>query len=146
MTDTKLLIVAVTALASVVGVLFKLYLSKSKESTEREVAITKERESWNTERARVAGDHKVDIAKLEAAFELKELSLVAAQEKKFRELVEQYDSIARRDSEAHLKHLDSARKDFADLMERIAAEHGKSSDALVQLMQKMYERFAGPRR
>ena len=44
-----------------------------------------------------------------------------------------------------LEHEDEVRKDFAEIMERVAAENSKSNDALVAMLNKFYERFVGPR-
>jgi hypothetical protein len=38
------------------------------------------------------------------------------------------------------------RKEFSDLMERVATEGGKASQAIVDLMQKFYDKLVGPSR
>jgi hypothetical protein len=145
MTIDKLLIIAVTALASVIGVLFKLYLSRNKEIATEQAAMIKEREGWSVERNKLAADLALERARMVADFELKEVELRADFEKRFRELIERYDGISRRDSENHRTHEDRVRKEFADMMEKVAAEAAKASSALVQMLQKFYDRMVGPR-
>jgi hypothetical protein len=65
-------------------------------------------------------------------------------ERKHRELVEWYAGQAREEREANRAHEEFVRKEFAELMERVAAESGRSLHALVDMMQKFYDRFAGP--
>ena len=78
-------------------------------------------------------------------------------ERKHRELVESYAETARKEREActqalreerdsNRAHEDLVRKEFADLMERVAIESGKASQAIVDMMQKFYDRFVGPAR
>lgn len=67
-------------------------------------------------------------------------------ERKHRELVEQYAEAAREERDVHRAHEDQVRKDFADIMERVASESGRSSQALVDMMEKFYTRFVGPSR
>lgn len=67
-------------------------------------------------------------------------------ERKHRELVEWYAESVREERDVNRTHEDLARKEFAELMERVAAESGRSSQALVDMMQKFYDRFVGPPR
>lgn len=78
-------------------------------------------------------------------------------ERKHREVVETYTETAREERETYTEalreerdsnraHEDLVRKEFADLMERVAMEGGKSSQALVDTLQKFYDRFVGPSR
>ncbi len=73
-------------------------------------------------------------------------ALRAEYERKHRELVEQYAENLREERDGNREHEDLARKEFAELMERVAAESGRSSQALVDMMQKFYDRFVGPPR
>jgi hypothetical protein len=67
-------------------------------------------------------------------------------ERKHRELVESYADVLREERDTNREHEDLVRKEFADLMDRVALEGGKSSQALVNMMQKFYDRFVGPSR
>jgi len=67
-------------------------------------------------------------------------------ERKHRELVERYAEAEREEREEGRAREDIVRKEFADLMERVATESGKASQALVDMMQKFYDRFVGPSR
>lgn len=67
-------------------------------------------------------------------------------ERKHRELVERYAATAREERDSNREHEDLVRKEFADLMEQVATESGKASQALVDMMQKFYDRFVGPPR
>jgi hypothetical protein len=144
-TIAGLLIIAVTTLASVVVYLFKLLLAQSKESKSTDAAIIKEREGWSAERAKLAHDAQLERQRLALEFEMKEQELRADYEKRHREIIERYDAIARNDSKRMLEHEDEVRKDFADIMERVSAEDSKSNDAMVQLLNKFYDRLVGPR-
>lgn len=132
------LIIAVGVLASAVGFLFRLYLTRNKEiealTTAKDKEMAKERSDWAVERERI--DHEGEV---------KEAKIRAEYEQKFRELIQRYDEISRRDSESNRKHEDQVRKEFADIMERVSAESGKSASALVQMLQKFYDRMVGPR-
>jgi hypothetical protein len=62
-------------------------------------------------------------------------------ERKHRELVETYAKTLREERDSNRAHEDEVRKEFADLMEHVAAEGGKASQALVDMMQKFYDKF-----
>lgn len=145
MTTDKMLTIAITTLCGVIAFLFRLYLSRNKEISKEQELMVKERGDWAIERAKLTSDLAMERAKMAADFELKEVETRADYEKKFRELIERYDGIARRDSDNHRAHEDQVRKDFAEIMERVSAEAGKSSQALVQMLQKFYDRMVGPR-
>lgn len=65
-------------------------------------------------------------------------------ERKHRELVEDYAKTLRDERDQNREHEDAARQEFAELMEKVATESGKASEALVAMLQKFYERFVGP--
>ena len=67
-------------------------------------------------------------------------------ERKHRELAESYAETASAERNANRSHEDLVRREFAELMEQVAAEGGKASQALVDMMQKFYDRFVGPSR
>ena len=67
-------------------------------------------------------------------------------ERKHRELVESYAEALREERDGNRTHEDLVRREFAELMEQVAEEGGKASQALVDMMQKFYDRFVGPSR
>jgi putative heme iron utilization protein len=134
-TLTSVLVIAISVLATVVAYLFKLYVGNNKDAVAKEAAMVSERASWAIERVRLAAEVEAKVAEAEASYE-----------KRFRELIERYDDIARRKDEANRVHEDQVRKEFADIMERVATESGKSASALVEILQKFHDRFVGPRR
>jgi hypothetical protein len=67
-------------------------------------------------------------------------------ERKHRELAESYAETLREERDSNRAHEDLVRKEFTDLMEQVAAESGKAAQALVDMMQKFYDRLVGPTR
>ena len=70
----------------------------------------------------------------------------AEYERKHRELVEWHSNAVREERESNREHEELVRREFSELMERVAVESGKTSQALVDMMQKFYDRFVGPPR
>jgi hypothetical protein len=148
MTDAtlvKLLIGVITALAGVIAYLFKVIMGQSKELRTSAEEVGKERNGWAAERARHTADSALERQRHANELEVKEQELRGDYEKRHRELVERYDSIARSDSKRMLEHEDQVRKEFAEIMETVAAQNEKNSEQLVQLLNKFYDRFVGPR-
>ena len=104
--------------------LFKAMRKDHEAAKADEKAMEKERGGWAVEREALRTEY----------------------ERKHRELVEQYAESLREERDANRAHEDLARKEFADLMEQVATEGGKASQALVDMMQKFYDRFVGPTR
>jgi hypothetical protein len=104
--------------------LFKTMRADHAAAKADEKAMEKERGQWAVEREGLRTEY----------------------ERKHRELVEQYAESVREERNANREHEDLVRKEFADLMDRVAVESGKSSQALVNMMQKFYDRFVGPSR
>jgi len=73
-------------------------------------------------------------------------ALRAEYELKHREIAKGYAETLREERDSNRAHEDLVRKEFADLMENVAMEGGKSSQALVDMMQKFYDRLVGPPR
>jgi hypothetical protein len=135
-TGTKgIFIAAIVALAGVVAYLFKLNnerINKNEDGRKeldgtiaderKDVAV--EREKWNLERERLRADY----------------------EAKNRELAEKYAKDLRASYEDNREHEDGVRKEFAEMMEVIATKAGESSQAIVTMLDKFYDRFIGPRR
>jgi len=67
-------------------------------------------------------------------------------ERKHREVVEDYAAALEKERDSNRVHEDLVRKEFAELMEQVAQESGQSSQALVDMMQKLLDRIVGPSR
>lgn len=114
-------------LATVVAYLFKRY---ERRDDRREKMITDERKAMDKERA----DWAVERERLRAEYE-----------ERANELSVQYANALREEHKLARDHEDAVREDFAAIMERVSQEASKSSNALVDMLQKFYERFVGPR-
>lgn len=93
-----------------------------KRDIERE-AMTKERAGWDVQEAKIRAECEIKIS---AAADKYTTMLVATQTKA-------------QEREDEIRH------EFALIMEGVADQHTKSSDALTQMLQKFYERFVGLR-
>ena len=117
------LVIAVTALAGVVLYLWRHYAEKEKERIKREVDFANERASWAVERARL--EARLDTLREESEAEY---------EAKYRDVLE-----------ASRKHEDEIRRDFARNIDVIAAQANASTDKIVTVLDKFYERYVGQR-
>jgi len=104
--------------------LFKMMRTDYASSKDDAKAMVKERGEWAVEREAMRTEY----------------------ERKHRELVEWYAESVSEEREANRAHEELVRKEFAELMERVAAENGRSAQALVDMMQTFYDRFVGPPR
>ncbi len=75
-----------------------------------------------------------------------EADLRSEYERKHRDVVDQYAQLARNERRENREHEDRAREEFSEIMEKVSADATRSSDALVNMLQKFYERFVGPGR
>jgi hypothetical protein len=89
-------------------------------------------------------DHKKS-AESQAKHDVQIETLRADYERKHREVAEGYAQALREEREGNRAHEDEVRKEFAELMETVSAEAAKSSDAVVAVLNKFYDRFVGPR-
>ena len=83
---------------------------------------------------------------LRQELETKEADLRAEYERKHREVIDHYAQLAKAERRENREHEDKAREEFAEIMEKVSADANKSTDALVNMLQKFYERFVGPGR
>lgn len=131
---TGIFIAAIVALAGVVAYLFRLLnvrVNKTERlSAEKDKVIADKDKSAAIERVQA----EVRLEKLRADFEAEN-----------RELAEQYAQDVRALYDDNRAHEDAARKEFAEIMEKIDAKAGESSKAIVTMLDKFYERFVGPR-
>lgn len=129
-----LLITAVVALASVVAFLFRMMMkrdtSKDKRLAQGEQNLAEERKA---------------IAVRDQQWETRMEKLRADYEMKNRELAEKYAEDLKSLYDDNRVHEDAARKEFADILENVSAKAGESSQAIVNMLDKFYERFVGPR-
>jgi hypothetical protein len=88
-------------------------------------------------------DHK-KIAEERAKHDVEREALRTEFERKHRELVEVLTQDLRDEHKANRAHEDEVRKEFAELMETVSAEAAKSSDAIVSVLNKFYDRWVGP--
>jgi flagellar biosynthesis/type III secretory pathway M-ring protein FliF/YscJ len=115
--------------------LFKTMRADSAAAKADAKEMEKERAQWNVERAT-----------LRTEYERKHRELVESYAETMREERESCAQALREERDSNREHEDLARKEFADLMERVAVESGKASQAVVDMMQKFYDRFVGPTR
>lgn len=129
------LTVAVVALAAVVIVLFKLYVGRNKSAEDgaagKDKLIAEERKSW---------------AIKEQAWQTEREALRADAERRMKEHAESYAAELAEMNDKFLAREDQIRKDFGDRIERIASEASKSAQLQNDVLNKIYERFVGPRR
>jgi hypothetical protein len=107
----------------VIRYLFKRYERREVLIGRERVAMAAEREAWNTQKE----------------------TLRAEYEKSLRTQIETFLAEARAERVTNREHEDLARAEFAEIIERISAEASRSSTALVEMLQKFYDRFVGPR-
>jgi Asp-tRNA(Asn)/Glu-tRNA(Gln) amidotransferase A subunit family amidase len=81
-----------------------------------------------------------------AAWTIKERQLEADYERRVREQIELHSEQLRAVFDASREREDQIRIEFAEIMERVEAEATKTSDRLVEMLQKFYDRFVGPSR
>jgi len=129
------LIATVVTLAGVIVFLFKRSDKRDRLIARERDEIIKERESWTAERLKLDDARTLEREEIRGEFEVKH-----------RELVEHYLQQARSDRDAEREHITALQKEFADIMEAVAAESGKASQALVDVLTKFHTRFVGPRR
>lgn len=105
--------------------------------------------------ARIADAQAHDQERVEAAVReqklrneliTKETELRAEYERKHREALDQHTQIARAERRENREHEDRLRAEYAKMMEEVRDDANKSSDALIEVLQKFYERFVGPAR
>lgn len=129
-------VLGVVALAFALAVvhLWRTLREDAKQRTEEVKAREVERAEWTAREMRLRNE-----------LATKEADLRAEYERKHREVVDHYAQLAKAERRESREHEDRAREEFAEIMERVSTEHGKMSDALVNTLQKFYERFVGPR-
>ena len=116
--------VGILVFGIVIRYLFSEYRSVVKQSTEREIAMAAERAAWQTERERLATDYHAQVNQI-----LKDYA---------QKIQEEHESCQERE--------DAIREDYAEMVEKMAAEQSKASDALINTLQKFQDRIVLSRR
>jgi hypothetical protein len=124
------LIIAISTLAGVVAYLFRFYNKRDAKLQEERKQIIAERSGWALERE---------------GWEKERLRIRLEFEEKHREVVENYAKALHEDVSNSREREDKIRNEFGELMEEVRDDAQKSSSALVDTLQKFYDRFVGPR-
>lgn len=126
-------------LALVFALVIRHLYAKNNEDTK---AFEKERAQLREDAHKREAEHKIEIAKVQAEAD-----------RQIREAAERYAELLRADvkesrarEDIHLAREDRIRGEFSDLMEAIASKAAEASDATKQVLDKIYERFIGPRK
>lgn len=134
-------ITAVATLAGVVAYLFKRY---ERRDDRREKAIAEERRAMDAERASWAKERETWKAERET-WETEREEIRADYEANARQLSERYAQALREEHKIALDREDAVRAEFATIMANVEAQAAKASQALVEILNKFYDRFVGPR-
>lgn len=126
---------AVVVLAGVVGLLFKLYVARNQRA-----------EDGTAAKDALMAVERTSFLEREHAWETEREQIRADAERRVREATETYATELAEMRDQYLGREDGLRKDFGDRIERIAAEASKSALAQAEVLNKLYERFVGPRR
>jgi len=129
------LAIAVVVLAGVVVVLFRLYIS-------RNTAAETERRDHD----KLLADERQSGAIRQKQAELELAAARADIDRRVREHAESYASELAELRDLYLSREDVIRKDCADRIERIAMEATSAAQKQNEVLNKIYERFVGPRR
>ncbi len=126
-------------LALVFALVIRHLYSKREEDNK---AAAKEREQLREGMLKREAEHAIQIAKIQADAD-----------RQVRDAAEKYAEMLRADvkesrarEDLHLAREDRIRGEFSDLMETIASKAAEASDATKQVLDKIYERFIGPRK
>lgn len=135
-----LLIIAVTALAGVIGYLFQFYSKRmAQAAADQRVEADKqhqERVSWALERAR-----------MEATMQAASNALRAEYEAKHRILAEQHAKALGDLFDASREHEDQARREYLENIESVSQKAAEANTKVAAVLDKFYERYVGgPRR
>lgn len=101
----------------------------------QEIDFAAERKALHEERLKIDAAHDVELASMRASFE-----------EKLRKNAEDHTEAVRADMHESRSREDAIRREFSELMEAIAIKASEASDATRQVLDKIYERFIGPRK
>lgn len=136
-----LLGIAAFTFAAVIVYLFKFYNKRERRWDDERKAFEEERRLW----ARKEEKWEADEEKREKDLEAAQLRLRSEYEEKHRALVVQYAQAVKEERDANRLHEDGVRRELGEMMEAVSDKAAESSQALVDLLQKFYDRFVGPR-
>ncbi len=143
---TGILIATIVVLAGVIAFLFRLYVNRNKDTETllraKDKEMTEERERLLKER------HDLELAqnKERSEWELELEQIRADHEKHLKDRAESYAMELGEMSDKFMAREDAMRKDFGDRIERIAAEASRAAQEQSKVLEKIYDRFVGPRR
>lgn len=103
--------------------------------SKQEIDFAIERKALHEERLKIDAAHDVELEAARADFEAK-----------LRKNAEDYTEAVRADMHESRSREDIIRREFSELMETIATKASEASDATRQVLDKIYERFIGPRK
>ncbi len=134
---------AIAIIAFVLALVVRyLYTRKESIVEKKDDQIAKEREgwanervAWQLERQKMISDHIPAPERARGDYE-----------EELHKHAENYAQRLRDSLDKAQAREDSIRKEFAEVAENIAAEIGKMSGELTRVLDKLYERFIGPRR
>lgn len=133
-----LLVSAIGTLGGVIVYMFKRYERREdrrdKAITEERAAMNAERTQWKIDREKMAAEHDAELETARAEYE-------AARA----QLAQRFSDALRDEIKTARAHEDAVREEFATIIERIDAQATEASKALVEMLQKFYDRFVGPR-
>jgi hypothetical protein len=114
--------------------LWRSYLKLADTRTNELKVITDERSGWTAERKALADANENAVAELRAEYE-----------EKHRQILEHYTDALKEDRDAAREHEDLVRREFGELMEEVSTRAHDSSKSIVEILNKFYDRFVGPR-
>lgn len=122
-------ITGVIAFIFLVGViaLFKMYVSRIDRADETHRKL-------NEEHIRERGEWTRQMAEMRADYEIKH-----------RQVADQYAAELRKHYEDNREHEDAVRKAYSDNLNAIAGDYTQSLAQITRVLDKLYERFVGPR-
>lgn len=121
--------IGVVALIFLLGIvsLFRLYVKRIDRADDTHRKLTEESLKERADQQRILADTRAEY------------------ERKHREIAEQYAAEIRKVYEESRAHEDAVRKQFSDMLTTLASDQARSMGDIARVMDKIYERFVGPR-
>jgi F0F1-type ATP synthase membrane subunit b/b' len=121
--------IGVVALIFLLGLisLFRLYVKRIDRADDTHRKMTEEHLKERADWQRLQADMRADY------------------ERKHRENADQYAAELRKVYEESRTHEDSVRKEFSDMLNSMASDQTRSMGDIARVLDKIYERFVGPR-
>lgn len=121
--------IGIVAMIFLVGIisLFRLYVRRIDRFDETHRKTTEDHLKERADQQRLLADTRAEY------------------ERKHREIAEQYATEIRKIYEDSRSHEDLVRKQFSDMLTSLASDQTRSMGEIARVMDKIYERFVGPR-